>query len=317
MEEGRVGLELFPVVTQDEDKIRWEQLDNFTGLQQVRGLNGEPNRVTRVGSKGYEMQPGYYGEFQQIDEAELTRRRQLGTFGTPINVADLVGMGQRHLLVRELDRIELIVWTLLTTGTFAVSNEQGILHTDTFPILTFTADPAWSTVATAIPVADLRTIKLNQRGRSTSFGRNAKLYVNQKKVNQLLSNSTATDLGGYKKPLDGLQRIVALDDINKILLDQDLPEVVEYDAGYLNDAGTFVPFIPDTKGVLVGPRLSGATVGEYKMTRNANNPDLTPGRYTKVIDRGEMEVPRTIEVHEGHNGGPAIFFPGSVVALTI
>jgi hypothetical protein len=317
LQEGRIGLELFPVVTQDEDKVRWEQMDNFLGLQQVRGLNGEPNRVSRVGAKGYEMQPGYYGEFQVIDEAELTRRRKLGSFGDPIDISDLVAMAELNLQIRELDRIEAIVWTLMATGTFAVSNEQGILHTDTFPILTFTASPAWSTVATATPVADLRTIRLNQRGRSTNFGRAAKLYVNQKKVNQLLSNTNASDLGAYKKPQDGLQRTINLDDINKILLDQDLPQIVEYDAGYFNDAGTFVPHIADTQGILVGPRMSGATVGEYKMTRNANNPDLAPGSYSRTIDRGENEVPRTIEQHRGHNGGPCIFFPGSIVALTI
>src|SRR5262245_58703400 len=78
LEEGRVGLELFPVVDQDEDKVRWEQQDNYTGLQNVRGLNGEPGRVNRVGAKGYEMQGGAYGDFQEIDEAELTRRRKLG-----------------------------------------------------------------------------------------------------------------------------------------------------------------------------------------------------------------------------------------------
>jgi hypothetical protein len=53
------------------------------------------------------------------------------------------------------------------------------------------------------------------------------------------------------------------------------------------------------------------------MTRNANNPGMAPGRYQKIIDRGENEVPRKIEVHRGHNGGPVIYFPGSIVAMTI
>ena len=101
-----------------------------------------------------------------------------------------------------------------------MSNEQGILHTDTFPILTFTASPAWSTVATAIPVADLRTIRLNQRGRSTSFGRQAKLYVNQKKVNQLLSNTNAADLGGYKINFAGSSTRTASRFVEVVALDR-------------------------------------------------------------------------------------------------
>jgi hypothetical protein len=317
LEAGRVGLELFPTVTVNEDEIIWDQLDNFLGLQQVRGMDGQPKRVKKTGARRFSMKPGVYGEFECIDEEELTRRARLGSWGEPITIDDLVGMAEMKLLTRRLDRQELIVWTLLQTGTFSVANEDGILHTDTFPISTFTASPAWSTVATATPVADLRTIKLTARGHSVGFGRQAKLYVNAKKVNELLSNSNVADLGGYKKPQDGLQRTINLGDINKILLDQDLPEIVEYDAGYYTDAGVFVPFIGDTKGVMIGPRLSGATIGEYRMTRNANNPNLAPGAYTRVIDRGEDHIPRTIEVHDGHNGGPCIFFPGSVVALTI
>jgi hypothetical protein len=52
------------------------------------------------------------------------------------------------------------------------------------------------------------------------------------------------------------------------------------------------------------------------MTRNVNNANSAPGPYTKVIDRGELQVPRTIEVHDGHNGGPAIFYPSAVIKLS-
>jgi hypothetical protein len=317
LEDGRVGLELFPVVSEDVDEVMWEQMDNFQGLQGVRGLNGEPGAVKKTGAKRYQMRPGYYGEFERIDEEELTRRRKLGTFGQPIDIGDLTTIADRKLMQRELDRIEWIVWTLLTTGTFAVSNSAGILHTDTFPIQTFTASPAWSSTSTATPVADLRTIALNQRGLSTNFGAAATLYVNKVKANQLLSNSNSNDLGKYKQDGNGQQVLVTVSDINKILLAQDLPQIEVYDAGYYDETGTFNTYLPNNKGVLVGPRMSGATVGEYKMTRNANNPDLGPGRYQKVIDRGENEVPRIIEVHRGHNGGPVLYFPGSIVALTI
>lgn len=312
LEEGRIGLELFPVETSDSDEVYWEQKDDYLGLQQVRGLDGSPGRVKKTGAKQYSMAPGAYGEFEQISERELTRRRQLGTFGTPIDISDLVGTAEEKLLQRELDRIEYIVWTLLQSGTFSVANHNGILHTDTFPILTSTPGTAWSTTSTSTPVADLRTIRLNQRGYSAGFGRAAKLYMNQKKVNQLLSNSNTADLGKYT--MNGGDKLVTLDDVNKILLAQDLPMIVEYDRGYYTDAGVWTPFIADTKAILVAPRLSGAPVGRYYKTRNANNPDLAPGSYMKVIDR--EDVPRKVEVHRGHNGGPALEFPGSVVAIT-
>ncbi len=41
-----------------------------------------------------------------------------------------------------------------------------------------------------------------------------------------------------------------------------------------------------------------------------------PGPYTLVIDRREDEVPRQIQVHDGHNGGPVIYYPSGVVVLS-
>jgi len=102
-----------------------------------------------------------------------------------------------------------------------------------------------------------------------------------------------------------------------------LPNIVPYDMGYLADpatpggASTFVPFIPDATAIVIGKRTDGAPIGNYQMVRNATNPDMGPGAYMKVIDRGEIQVPRAIEVHDGHNGGPAIFFPSAIVRMSV
>src|SRR5438270_9372171 len=95
---------VFPIETSDNYLLMWEQKDNYLGLAQVRGLNGMPARVNRIGAKRYQMQPGVYGEYIPIDEVELTTRRQWGTFGTPIDLSDLVMEAQDQLLGRRLDR---------------------------------------------------------------------------------------------------------------------------------------------------------------------------------------------------------------------
>lgn len=309
--------QIMPIENADASTLKWDQLDNFLGLQQARGMNGNPSRVVKTGSKQYEMRPGYYGEYELIDEEELTERRKLGTFGTPVSIDDLVGVAQRKLLQRRLDRIRYICWTLLTSGTFTVAAPHGgYIHADTFALNSSTASPLWSSTTTAAPVDFLRTVVLNQRGQSVNFGRGAKIYMNRGSVNNLLKNSNSADIGG-KYRIGGGNTPVNLEDINRILDANDLPSIIEYDRGYLNDAGTFTNFIPDGKAVLIGQRPSGARLGEYRMTRNANNPDLAPGPYTAIFDRGETTVPRQIEVHDGHNGGPVIFFPGSIRILNI
>jgi hypothetical protein len=91
---------------------------------------------------------------------------------------------------------------------------------------------------------------------------------------------------------------------------------VIYDEGYLDEAGVFTLYIPNGKAVLIGSRRDGQPVGEYRMTRNANNPGISPGAYTKVVDDPD-DVPRSVEVHDGHNGGPVLYFPSAIVVVTL
>jgi hypothetical protein len=304
---------ILPIDSVEDDLLIWEQSDNYVGMQQVRGLNGQPGRVQMVGAKQYMMRPGVYGEFSAIDEMQLTRRRQYGTFGTPIRIDDLVMAAQDQLLNRRIDRIRYIGWTLITTGTFSVANPLGgiPLHTDTFALQTFDAAVSWATVATATPLADLRAMQLLSRGRSVDFGPRSTLYLNRVTINYLLSNTNAADLGG--KRTSGLANLMSLAEVNTLLTGEGLPNIAPYDEGYNDDTGTFTPFIGDLTGALVGRRTSGAAIGNYRMTRNANNPNLEPGPYTMVVDTIDDGPPRQINVHDGHNGGPVLYHPSALV----
>lgn len=315
--ENRLGFQLLPLVTKDHHRLIWEQMDNYTGLQQVRGLNGQPQSVVAVGAKQYEMKPGVYGEFMPIDEEELTLRRQPGSIDQNIDLTDITGMKQMQLLGRRLDRIELNIWTLLTTGTFSVANAQGaVLHTDTYPILTYTAGVTWATSATATPLANFRAIQLLGRGQSAQFGGNAMAIMNRVTLNSMLSVTNINDIAGRRT--SGLLSYLTLNEINSILLGEGLPQIMVYDEGYLNDSGTFVPFIGNGVVIVVGKRPDGVPLGEYRMTRNASKPGSAPGAYTYVDDSlDRKELPRTVKVHDGHNGGPVIFFPGGFIRMNV
>src|SRR4051812_35261915 len=111
----------FPIKTRDTSLVLWEQLDSFKGLQQIRGIGGQPPKVQPMGLKQYQAPPGYYGEYIDITERELTERRAYGTFGQSVNISELVMEKQDQLLNRRIDRIRYIAWTLASTGTFSVS----------------------------------------------------------------------------------------------------------------------------------------------------------------------------------------------------
>lgn len=319
--------DFFPLRDVDDAVVAWEQLDRYTGLQQLRGINGAPQNVKKTAGKRFLMEPGVYGEYSLIDENELKRRRQYGTFNQPVNIEDLVMVEQDKLLQRRLDRIESILWTLATTGTFSIANGTGVVHTDAFNLQTFSATVTWATAATSTPLLDFRNVQLKARGHSVRFDSTATAVMNRKTMINLLGNTNNADL--YGRRTAGLGTFNSPAQINELFAGDDLPKLVVWDQGYLTEddsAGTdtydtvkmdFTPFIADNKVVVFGERPAGVPVGEYLMTRNANNPGLAPGAYMKVIDRGVDTVPRSIEVHDGHDGGPAIYYPSAIVVMSV
>jgi hypothetical protein len=68
--------------------------------------------------------------------------------------------------------------------------------------------------------------------------------------------------------------------------------------------------------VVIGNRRDGQPIGEYRMTRNANNPGAAPGPYMKIVDDPD-EVPRTVAVHDGHSGGPVVYYPSAIAVMTV
>lgn len=305
--------DIFPIEDDDDDVLRWEQIDNYKGLQQIRGLNGDPPRVVRTGAKSYLASPGVFGEQVNVDERELTKRRRFGSFDQRIDVSDLVRQQQDFLLTRELDRMRYIGWTLAVTGAITVLNADGVtMYTDAFPLQTYTATTTWATKATATPLLDLRAIKLLARGHSVDFGSRAVLYVNQTTANNLLGNTNAGDLFGRRGMYGATLNSLASD--NSILLENGLPQIEVYEGGYYNDAGKFTLFIPDNVGVLVGQRPGGVPVGNYRRTWNAVNKGS--GSYMKIVEDDD-DVPPRITLHRGHNGGIVVKFPSALVVLSL
>lgn len=313
--QDRPVFNVFPIREVDDHVIQWAQADNYTGLQQIRGINGAPLRVNRKGAKLFTEVPGVYGEFSQIDELEITRRRQYATANQRIRIDDLVMQEQDFLLGRRLDRIESIVWTLLVTGVFSVPHKDGaVVHAGAYTTQTFTAGVAWATSATATPLANFRAVKLLARGYSVVFDGTAEAWMNSTTANNFYGNLNANDLFGRREAGGST---LTRDGARAQLTGDNLPVIREYDGGYLDDTNTFQLFIPNNKVVVVGRRPSGVPVGEFLFTRNANNAGAAPGPYTRVIDRGLDSIPRSIEVHDGFNGGPTLLYPSSVVVMNV
>lgn len=305
--------QFFPIVNVDADVLSWEQEDDYKGLQQIRGLNGQPKRVNYVGGKRFLMEPGYYGEFLPVDEAEMTRRRQWGTFNQPVNIDDLVTKRQDKLLAREIARIRQVLWTLVSKATFSILDETGqVKYAGTYTDTPFDASVAWSDLANATPLADIRAAVQNEIATDAMFNSGAVLFLNPVDAGYLFANRNANDLGGRRT---NILSSFGVDDVNKILVAEDLPQIVIYNGSYLNEAGTAVRFLDTGYGVIMGVRNDGGTTGDYAMTRNAQNEGMAPGPYDFVYE--SPEPPKNVRVHRGHNGGVRYFFPSAVKRMLI
>ena len=311
----------FPIRDRNTWMVTWRQKDDFTGTQQPRGINGEPPRVVPLGENFFTSQPGVYGEYMPIDERSLTMRADLpmGGVGLPMPTRDMIAEVQEQLLHRRMTRIKNTCWELIVQGYFVVRDiKNAVIHTDAYTQLQYTASVGWATPATSTPLADFRAAALLGRGSSVNFGGGSVAYANQVTVNRMMTNTNAADLGG--KRVGGGNTVTSLNGWNTILQGEGLPTVQVYDEGYFTEAGVFTFRFPDNVVILVGTRPgNGQKVGEYSMVINANNPNRAPGPYTIVADSadGPHPVPREIHVHDGHNGGPALEYPGQILRMNV
>lgn len=314
--------DVMPIRNVDASMLMWEQLDSFQGLQQIRGLDGAPQRIKKLGYNRFVAQPGIYGEYERFDEVELTEYRQRGSFDAPIDLTDLIMPSNERLLTREIQRIEAVGWAALQ-GSVAVFNGMQLIYSDQFAVQSYTSTVSWGTVATATPLFDLRQVQLLSRGHSVQFNSTAIAYMNQYTFNRLVSNTNSVDI--YGRRVAGLATANGLKGINSVLTEDNLPTLAIYDKGFLSDgsdgfaSGTFELFIPNNVVIVIGKRPGNVMIAEYQMTRNANNPGFAPGSYTDVVDsitrRGVY--PKNIEVHRGHNGGIAILYPSAIGVMHV
>lgn len=314
---NRPTFSIFPTTSSPYWTLEWKQKDNWRGMQQLRGLNGEPAKVQMVGEKAFSAEPGVYGEFMAVDEKMMTLRARDVPSGEPVSIDDLVTERQDYLNARETDLIEYVHWKALLDGQFTILGPTGAEYSAAFGIQQ-AALSDWSVTASATPLADLLAIQDLADGKSVSFGSNAQLMINSKTLRYLLRNTNANDLGGQLTTSVGtVKPVKTLAEINEVMTSNNLPTIVEYDEGYFDESGTFTKWIPNDVGVLIGARSNGDTLGEYRMCRNAQNPNGEPGRYEEVIDHLGRRIPRLIEVHRGHNGGLVIFYGSAIVRLTM
>jgi hypothetical protein len=210
----------------------------------------------------------------------------------------------------------------VVNGSFSIAHPatQAVVHTDSYTQRLYTPIHPWSDHVNAAPLQDMRNIQLLSRGYSINLGAVATLFIQRVDANNLLANTNQQDLGG-KRTLLGFSNVLTPQQANQVFEGEDLPMFKIWDGGLYGDgndgiaANTFAQDIPLGSGVVVGKRIDGSTIGNWLFTKNMINPAGTPGAYYKVVEKPD-DIPPTIQVHRGFNGGHQLRFPSALIKVT-
>src|SRR5262245_65372457 len=86
--------------------------------------------------------------YYPIEEAELIRLRDVADWNSFESYSAQTARATKHLTGRFLDRCELNLGSLVTTGKFEAQNQQGVVyHQDVFKIDTYTPATLFSDLA--------------------------------------------------------------------------------------------------------------------------------------------------------------------------
>ncbi len=318
--EGRLGLKIMPIKTTTRHNIVLDEPDIFRGRQAWRGIGKPVEKATgsfNLMGRKCTFSPGAYGESEEIDEEFLTMASSEYCGGKPVDLTEAVGIIQNRLLHRRYALIESMIWNSLVHGWYRATNSQGqVVQEQQFNTSHVATGIPWSDHENATPMADLMCLFGFGEASSAEFDSTATIYINQVTANCLVKNRNLDDIGNIGRDCGGT--IMNLGAINEYMKAGNLPQFQVYTKGWVDDNGSFQKFIPDGIGVVIGG-WSGAMqekVGNYYLTRRTLGCGTGSGAWTFIRDNCKYnEIPRKIEISDGHNGGPIIRYPKRVITL--
>ncbi|MEK4188097.1 major capsid protein [Paenibacillus sp. FSL L8-0494] len=190
-----------------------------------------------------------------IDREKIAILRKPGTtleqtWGEEYMIDQMVNLNQRLET-----RFEWMRWQSLTGSLIVPATANKPARTIDYGVPSNnkpTASVLWSNVATADPLADLDLWILRFRG---SGARPVRIVVNKQVDIYLKQNAKIRELIKYTYGKD----VVTSGSLAEII-SQNLNglQYEVYDGGYIDDNGTFYPFIPDNACIIVGQGMTGS-----------------------------------------------------------
>lgn len=319
-----------------EQTILWEQKDSFFGFTPARATGAGFGQIAREGMDRFSVTAVGYGEEKVMDEQFMLNSRQMGEFGSPIDLTEVQMSDQLNLISRFITRYKYNTWNLLTTGTYRALGPKGeLVGQDSYTFASFTVAVAWSNYSSATPIADLRNLALKHRGQSAKFDSRARIYMQSQDVNNMLANTNPNDLGGWRNFIMGSGTTpLNLKAANEIFIANDLPQIVVYDEFYATGVGTntssvtsYTMYIPQGTAVAIGHRDYGEPVMDYTMVPTFGHVFGNEGRVTSLGEDSawsniwfsfELDMKNwNAKSRIAFSGAPRVLYPSAVCTVSL
>jgi hypothetical protein len=293
-----------PMKNYPVDTIEWDIVVGAMGMTPAVYPDAESPVKAHPAIKHKSFKTVQWREKFIFGETDLVMLRRPGTYDENYG-NQMIADRLQDLNTRIETRLEYLRWAMLA-GSITVTYPDAKTQVIDYEVPSGnkpTAATPWATEASADPIANVNAWKMLFRGTPVALG---SLEMTQETYNHLPSNTAIKALIQYQFGYDLVRSggLVPLGAIQEAL--SGVPIIVN-DSGYINDSGTFVPFIADDFVVCL-PKATPERWCEFMVTPHMYAGTETPsnGKFARPIWHLDDD-PVSVEVVGGVYGLPVMY----------
>lgn len=281
---------------------------NADGMTPARALGAAVRRLGHSDMTLNRENPFAWSESSEINESTL-----INLFGQ-LRFRNYPGEDEtqrraRKLFLRLLKRFKHLRWAALS-GSVAIDS-NGVKRTINYGVQTPSSPGTmWETVASANIIANIQSYCALFDGVG---GGKIRAYYGRTVANYMSQNAGIRDLAKQC----GLAASLGPANVGKALLTAfagNLEDAQMVTDGY-RSGGSFIPFVPDKKLILVSDTPDGMALGKLVHTLRIGNGEIAPGPYTQIDDN--LREKKSISVEVGCNSVPVLQHPQCVAVVQV
>lgn len=297
------------------DLIKWDVIEQPTGYTNLTAMDADPQLVQQRAISTKTARPLFFKDCIAIPESQLTLMRRPGS--DVRDATDMVLRASAQLNDRAKTLVEMACAQALSgslnIGGFTYDYDFDASH---LPVCGTTSGygPAWTTVASATPIEDLRKAAATLNGSGAT---EIEVIASREALAKMVATNEVKDLLKQSNVVLNLSPENFALQIPSIV-GSGISRVIVADQYYRDASGAAVSFFADNQVYLVG-RAMGQEVGVFASTPSIYNGGVDGARggfFLQIIDKTEDPKPQILVVG-GIYGLPVIFRPDMITALTI